>query len=197
VRGRQTAHFLAPAESGTERPGVERHKQMNLKEIKELILFLKEEEITEFELERGDVKLRIKRGTAEVGQGATDRIIAVHSAALPVAQASLAAVPDASAHGPGAVPPLATPTVPAPEEEFHIVRSPIVGTYYESPSPGSPPFVKPGDAVEAGQVLCIVEAMKLMNEIEADVAGEIVKGLVKNGQPIEYGQELFAIRPKK
>ena len=74
-----------------------------------------------------------------------------------------------------------------------MVRSPIVGTYYESPSPGSPPFVKPGDKVEAGQILCIVEAMKLMNEIESDAAGELVKILVSNGQPIEYGQELFAI----
>jgi acetyl-CoA carboxylase biotin carboxyl carrier protein len=86
---------------------------------------------------------------------------------------------------------------PASEEGLHMVRSPIVGTYYESPSPGSPPFVKPGDTVEVGQVLCIVEAMKLMNEIESDVAGELVKKLVINGQPIEYGQELFAIRPKK
>jgi acetyl-CoA carboxylase biotin carboxyl carrier protein len=77
-----------------------------------------------------------------------------------------------------------------------MVKSPIVGTFYESPSPGSPPFVKAGDSVEAGQILCIVEAMKLMNEIESDVAGEIVKMLVNNGQPIEYGQELFAIRPK-
>jgi len=73
----------------------------------------------------------------------------------------------------------------------------MVGTYYESPSPGSPPFVKPGDAIEVGQVLCIVEAMKLMNEIESDVAGEVVQCLVKNGQPIEYGQDLFAIRAKK
>ena len=86
---------------------------------------------------------------------------------------------------------------PAPEEGLHIVRSPIVGTFYESPSPGSPPFVKPGDIVEAGQILCIVEAMKLMNEIESDVAGEIVKKLVANNAPIEYGQELFAIRPRK
>jgi len=77
------------------------------------------------------------------------------------------------------------------------VRSPIVGTFYESPSPGSPPFVKAGDMIAAGQVLCIVEAMKLMNEIEADVAGELVKCLVTNGQPIEYGQELFAIRVRK
>ena len=76
-----------------------------------------------------------------------------------------------------------------------MVKSPIVGTFYESPSPGSPPFVKPGDKVEAGQVLCIIEAMKLMNEIEADLGGEIVKRLVNNGQPVEYGQPLFSIRP--
>ena len=78
-----------------------------------------------------------------------------------------------------------------------MVKSPIVGTFYEAPSPGAPPFVKVGDAVEVGQVLCIVEAMKLLNEIESDVAGEIVKKLGSNGQPIEYGQELFAIRAKK
>ena len=74
------------------------------------------------------------------------------------------------------------------------MKSPIVGTYYESPSPGSPPFIKPGDRVTQGQVLCIVEAMKLMNEIESDVAGEVVKILVNNGQPVEYGQPLFAVR---
>ena len=96
-----------------------------------------------------------------------------------------------------ASPAAAHPEAPSAEAGLHMVRSPIVGTYYESPSPGSPPFVKPGDVVEEGQVLCIVEAMKLMNEIEADVAGEITKCLIKNGQPIEYGQELFAIRPKK
>jgi len=77
-----------------------------------------------------------------------------------------------------------------------MVKSPIVGTYYEAPSPGAPPFIKPGDHVTAGQVLCIVEAMKLMNEIESDVTGEVVKLLVANGQPVEYGQPLFAIRPK-
>ena len=82
------------------------------------------------------------------------------------------------------------------EENLHIVRSPIVGTFYESPSPGSPPFVKVGDTLEVGQVLCIVEAMKLMNEIECDASGELVKKLVTNGQPIEYGQDLFAVRAK-
>lgn len=158
---------------------------MNLKEIKELVQFLKEEDITEFELERGDVKVRIKRGPAEIAAAPADRIIAVHPAPAPIHVAGTAAPST-----PFAEPP------PKQEEALHMVHSPIVGTYYESPSPGSPPFVKPGDSVEVGQVLCIVEAMKLMNEIEADVAGEIVKCLVKNGQPIEYGQDLFAIRPK-
>ena len=92
---------------------------------------------------------------------------------------------------------LPVPVEPVPEENLHIVKSPIVGTFYEAPSPGAPPFVKVGDTVELGQVLCIVEAMKLLNEIESDVAGEIVKKMGSNGQPIEYGQELFAIRPKK
>ena len=82
------------------------------------------------------------------------------------------------------------------DEGLHIVKSPIVGTYYESPSPGSPPFVKVGDSVEAGEALCIIEAMKLMNEIESDVSGEVVKKLAANGQPVEYGQPLFAIRQK-
>ena len=159
---------------------------MNLKEIKELVQFLKEEDITEFELERGDVKVRIRRGAAENAQPPADRIINVHAAPVHMPAGATAA--------PSAVP--QAPEPPKAEEGLHTVRSPIVGTYYESPSPGSPPFVKPGDSVEAGQVLCIVEAMKLMNEIEADVGGEIVKCLVKNGQPIEYGQELFAIRPR-
>ena len=160
---------------------------MNLKEIKELVQFLKEEDITEFELERGDVKIRIRRGAADSAHAPADRIIAVHPSPVPSMHIPTAAVPPVAAQ----------PSEPAKAEEgLHIVRSPIVGTYYESPSPGAPPFVKPGDSVEAGQVLCIVEAMKLMNEIEADVSGEIVKCMVKNGQPIEYGQELFAIRAK-
>ncbi len=163
---------------------------MNQKELKELVEFLIEKDITEFELERGDVKVRIKRGTPAT---ATERIIAVPAASHPHVQLP---VPAAAPVAPGSSAAPAEPPAPA-TEELHTVKSPIVGTYYESPSPGSPPFVKPGDSVEVGQVLCIVEAMKLMNEIEADVAGEIVKSLVKNGQPIEYNQELFAIRPKK
>jgi acetyl-CoA carboxylase biotin carboxyl carrier protein len=167
---------------------------MNQKELKELVEFLIEKDITEFELERGDVKVRIKRGTPQAAQ-ASDRIIAV-SAPHPAVQIPVAAAPAVAGAPLEVAAPPAAPA-PPPPEELHIVKSPIVGTYYESPSPGSPPFVKPGDSVEVGQVLCIVEAMKLMNEIEADVAGEIVKSLMKNGQPIEYNQDLFAIWPKK
>ena len=163
---------------------------MNQKELKELIEFLIEKDIAEFELERGDVKVKIKRGgehTVVHGQGEA-RFFAVPAA--PPAAPELGAVPVAAA-------PAAAPAPPAPEEGLHMVKSPIVGTFYEAPSPGAPPFVKPGDMVEAGQVLCIVEAMKLLNEIESDVAGEIVKKLAVNGQPIEYGQDLFVVRPKK
>lgn len=160
---------------------------MNQKELKELIEFLKEQDIAEFELERGDVKVRIKR--ALPAAPVETRYLAVPPTALPTTE--LISTPTVQ-------PPAAKePAASAPEEGLHQVRSPIVGTFYESPSPGSPPFVKPGDMVELGQVLCIVEAMKLMNEIESDVAGEIVKKLANNGQPIEYGQELFIIRPKK
>jgi|SRR5579862_6655126 len=166
---------------------------MNQKELKELIEFLIEKDIAEFELERGDVKVRIRRGSEAVASPAPDpRFFTVHAAPPPAPEAGTAPVP-----GTVAPPPAAPEKAPAPEEGLHIVRSPIVGTFYESPSPGSPPFVKPGDIVQAGQILCIVEAMKLMNEIESDVAGEIVKMLVANNAPIEYGQELFAIRPRK
>jgi acetyl-CoA carboxylase biotin carboxyl carrier protein len=134
------------------------------------------------------VKVRIKRaGEASAAPAVPDtRFYAVQAPAVVASEAAIVA--------PAASP--AKEAAPPPEEKHHTVRSPIVGTFYESPSPGSPPFVKSGDLVTVGQVLCIVEAMKLMNEIESDVAGEVVKKLVANGQPIEYGQELFAIKPK-
>jgi acetyl-CoA carboxylase biotin carboxyl carrier protein len=167
---------------------------MNQKELKELIEFLIEKDIAEFELERGDVKVKIRRGGQPGASAASDaRFFTVHPAPNPEAGTAPAAASPPAGPPVGAPP----PAIPVPEEGLHIVRSPIVGTFYESPSPGSPPFVKPGDVVEAGQILCIVEAMKLMNEIESDVAGEVVKRLVVNNAPIEYGQELFAIRPRK
>ena len=168
---------------------------MNQKELKELIDFLIEKDISEFELERGDVKVRIKRGA--------DTAAPVIAHAVPIAPMPVASVGHPATHS------SASATTPAPvtnsagaapvasEEELHMVKSPIVGTFYEAPGPGALPFVKPGDQVAAGQVLCIIEAMKLMNEIESDASGEIVKVLVNNGQPVEYGQPLFAIRPRK
>ena len=171
-------------------------------ELKQLIEFLKENGIGEFDLERGDLKIRLKFA------GETPPVNLSHLAQFAAAQQTAGLTPATVAHvHPVGAPAQASAAPSAPAENFaalvddeaglHIVKSPIVGTFYESPSPGSPAFVKPGDTVEVGQVLCIVEAMKLMNEIECDVAGELVKKLVANGQPIEYGQELFAVRPKK
>ena len=164
---------------------------MNQKELKELIDFLIEKDISEFELERGDVKVRIKRGV--------DAVAPVIAHTVPVAPVQMAVGHASAMHqAPSAAPPAAAaPPSPVAEEELHSVKSPIVGTFYEAPGPGALPFVKPGDQVAAGQVLCIIEAMKLMNEIESDVSGEVVKMLVSNGQPVEYGQPLFAIRPRR
>ncbi len=170
---------------------------MNQKEIKELIEFLVEKDIAEFELERGDVNVRVRRVGADMHAPAADvRYVAMPSApapAAPVAPPVAAHAPAPPAAAPAPAPPAAEP---AEETGLHIVRSPIVGTFYEAPSPGAPPFVKVGDTVNNGQVLCIIEAMKLMNEIESDYAGEIAKTYVTNAQPVEYGQPLFAIRPK-
>jgi acetyl-CoA carboxylase biotin carboxyl carrier protein len=157
-------------------------KPEDIEDLKQLIEFLKENQVAEFDLDRGDVKIRLK----------------FNSAVAPAVVHALGNVPILGAPG---MPAAVSPSAPAaaappaePETELHTVKSPIVGTYYGSPSPGAAPFVSPGDHVEKGQVICIVEAMKLMNEIESDVAGEIVRCLVTNGQPIEYGQPLFAIR---
>ena len=160
---------------------------MTLKEIKELIDTLTEKDVAEFELERGNERIRIRRHSPN---GPPQIAFASVSPAL-------SAPPVAAPAGP---PPRA-PAFEAPpaqiEEEFHLVKSPIVGTYYDAPSPGAPPFVQVGDTVEAGQVLCIIEAMKLMNEIESDVAGVIEKRFVSNQQPVEYGEALFGIRPRR
>jgi acetyl-CoA carboxylase biotin carboxyl carrier protein len=169
-------------------------------ELKQLIEFLKENNIGEFDLERGDLKIRLKFAGAE-----TPQVNLSHLAQLAAAQQASGFQPAAVAHAhPAGTAPAATaaasetPSAAAVDDEagLHIVKSPIVGTFYESPSPGSPAFVKPGDTVEVGQVLCIVEAMKLMNEIESDAGGEIVKRFVTSGQPVEYGQKLFAVRPR-
>ena len=156
-------------------------KPQDIQDLKLLIEFLKEHQIAEFDLDRGDTKIRLKfaqpagiAGIAHVLGGAPAAPAAPLASPLPT---PAAAVPVAD-----------------PNAGLHIVKSPIVGTFYGSPSPGAPSFVSPGDRVEKGQVVCIIEAMKLMNEIEADAAGEIVKCLVVNGQPIEFGQPLFSVK---
>ena len=137
---------------------------MNQKELKELIEFLIEKDIAEFELERGDVKVKIKRGgQATIVHAQGEMSYPAYSAGGAAEQRPAAAVPPSIAPS--------APAEPVPQEILHMVKSPIVGTFYEAPSPGAPPFVKVGDIVEVGQVLCIVEAMKLLNEIESDVAG--------------------------
>jgi acetyl-CoA carboxylase biotin carboxyl carrier protein len=156
-----------------------------LNELRELVEFLKANEIAEFDMEQDDLKVRIKfagepapAATGGFDMAQLSRLMASAPAAVQVAASAAPAAPVEV------------------EEKLHEVKSPIVGTFYESPSPGAPAFVKVGDQVEVGQVLCIVEAMKLMNEIEADVAGEVVKRIAASGQPVEYGQPLFAIRAR-
>ena len=147
---------------------------MNLKELKEIIdIVIAREAIEELELEKSGVRLRIKRSSNH----------AVAHAAAPAAVATSA-------------PPPPVPAATEIEEELFYIKSPIVGTFYQAPSPNVEPFVSVGDFVEKGSVICIIEAMKLMNEIESEVAGEIVRILVDNGQPVEYGEKLFAIRPR-
>ena len=162
----------------------------DLEELRELVEFLKRNEIAEFDMERSDVKLRVKFAGARVAQAAEE------------ARPQMSAAPAVSAASSGvaaAAPPArqasdASEAKVEAEETLHEVKSPIVGTFYESSAPGATPFVKVGDQVEVGQVLCIIEAMKLMNEIEADVAGEVVRRIAVTGQPVEYGQPLFAVR---
>ena len=169
--------------SGTLGRVKERMKPEDIEDLKQLIDFLKENQVAEFDLDRGDLKIRLKFNHAAAPVGMQDLARMVASAqvsAAPVAPLAVAATPAATAVDPDA--------------GLHLVKSPIVGTYYGSPSPGAAPFVGPGDRVAKGQVVCIIEAMKLMNEIESDAAGEIVKCFVSNGQPIEFGQVLFSVR---
>jgi len=164
---------------------------MNQKELRELIEFLVEKEIAEFEMERGDLKLRIKRGT-----GAAPVLpapAAVIAQAVPVAPVAVPVTAVPLQGGPAASP-AAKPAAASEDANLHILKSPMVGTFYEAPTPGAPPFVVVGAVVKEGQVLCIIEAMKLMNEIEADASGEIAKIFVSNGAPVEYGMPLFGIR---
>jgi len=164
-------------------------KPQDIQDLKQLIEFLKQYQVAEFDLDRGDLKIRLKFHQQESGAAGFGDLARLLQQAPAAATAAGAPAQTASA------PKAAEPAAAAAVESLHMVKSPIVGTFYSSPSPGAASFVSPGDHVAKGQVICIVEAMKLMNEIESDAAGEIVKCLVTNGQPIEFGQPLFAIRP--
>jgi len=159
---------------------------MDIEEIKELLRIFNESGVGELELQRGRDRLRIRRAGEGAYAPAAPPAVVVHDAAP--ASAAVAA-----ADGPGSAAPAAKP--PEPESGQVMVKSPIVGTYFDAPSPGAAPFVKTGDRVEVGQVMCIIESMKLMNEIEAEVAGVVTSKLVENGRPVEYGEDLFAILP--
>jgi len=156
---------------------------MTIEEIRQIIDLANEKGVAELEVERGGNRVRVRRV-------ASNQEIVLHS-------------PPAGYHAPSAVssPPPSQPLVEATQTavtadpSLYIVKSPIVGTFYESPSPGAPAFVKVGDSVQTGQVLCIIESMKLMNEIESEIAGTVVAKLVETGKPVEYGEAIFSIRP--
>ncbi len=169
------------AKTVTKAPAKTSGHPLGLDEIKALIALVGREPFQEFEFEAGDMRFRIRKdGPAPVFQA-------------PVAAPMMLAAPAPMVH---AAPAQASqqPAAPAEDPGIHFVTSPIVGTFYRSSNPTSAPYVSPGDFVKPGQTLCVIEAMKLMNEIESDVAGEVVKVLVENGTPVEYGERLFAVR---
>jgi acetyl-CoA carboxylase biotin carboxyl carrier protein len=159
---------------------------MDLDEIKLVLEMMREHDLAEFELERDGVKLRLRKNSANQWNGAVAPLPQVAFVPQP------AAVPAASSDS--AAP---TPVLTAANEDIDlaIVKSPIVGTFYRQSEPGAKPFAEVGQVVKKGQVLCIIEAMKLMNEINAECDGEIIKVYVENGQAVHYGERLFAIKP--
>jgi len=160
-----------------------------IQEIEQLLQFMTEHNLEEFEFARGDLHIRLRKPSP----GAVAVPLRAVAAPEIIVSGSRDEVPAVS----GGTASAAAATEARSIEDHHLVKSPIVGTFYGSPSPGAEPFVKVGAFVETGQTLCIVEAMKLMNEIESDETGEVVRIFVENGQPVEYGQPLFAIRPSR
>jgi acetyl-CoA carboxylase biotin carboxyl carrier protein len=166
---------------------------VDIADLKEILRILEERDITEFELEQDGVKLRVCRRTGAAPLPA-DPVIAPLAPAPGPSSAGTPGPAPANSH-PGPEPPATGIPGPQPEDGATVVKSPIVGTFYRAPDPNAAPFVSVGDRVKVGQVLCIIEAMKLMNEIEAEVAGEILRVHPENGQPVQYGDPLFTVRP--
>ncbi|HEX4947771.1 MAG TPA: acetyl-CoA carboxylase biotin carboxyl carrier protein [Blastocatellia bacterium] len=165
----------------------------SLQEIKELIEFVAEKQFDEIELERGDFRLCLRKGGTRTGAEVPLQVAL--PAPPPVLTVPVAPTSSVPSPAPVAEPAVAAASAAAPvAEDLHIITSPIVGTFYRSSSPTTEPFIKIGDTITAGQTLCIVEAMKLMNEIQSDISGTVAKILVENAQPVEYGQPLFGIK---
>jgi acetyl-CoA carboxylase biotin carboxyl carrier protein len=158
---------------------------LDISDLKEILRILEAQDITEFELEQDGVKLRVCRSSSTPAPGAGLAVASLVRAAAAAPATLGSALPAAEAIA----------SVAAPVENGTLVKSPIVGTFYRAADPNSPAFVSVGDRVKVGQVLCIIEAMKLMNEIEAELAGEVVKVHPENGQPVQYGDPLFTVRP--
>jgi acetyl-CoA carboxylase biotin carboxyl carrier protein len=167
---------------------------MTIDEIKELIHVVHETGIAELEVQRGDNRVRIRRSS-----GAAQEVVMPTVLPVPVSSVTQTAPAASSAMPHEIAAPAAPATTPSPasaeESQDIVVKSHIVGTYYDAPSPGAAPFVRVGDRVEPKQVICIIESMKLMNEIEAEIAGTLIAKHVENGHPVEYGESLFTIRP--
>lgn len=163
---------------------------VNIDELRELIDLVRENEFTEFELAREDFRVRFRRGPEQAESSAPLSVPAAVPATQTAAANAEARTAAAAPQHPGAK----AETEASEDQGLHIISSPIVGTFYRSPSPNAESFVKIGTAVEADTVVCIIEAMKLMNEIQAETSGEVVKIYVENGQPVEYGQPLFGIK---
>ncbi|HTQ74232.1 MAG TPA: acetyl-CoA carboxylase biotin carboxyl carrier protein [Burkholderiales bacterium] len=160
---------------------------MDLRKLKKLIDLVELSGIAELEVTEGEEKVKIVKG------GVGKEVVVLSPSSVPVSPPSVHAVPATSAAVPAVPPPAAAPA-PAPTAlEGHIVKSPMVGTFYRAGAPGAKPFVEVGDTVKAGQTICVIEAMKLMNEIEADKEGVVKAIMVENGQPVEYGEPLMMI----
>jgi acetyl-CoA carboxylase biotin carboxyl carrier protein len=175
-------------------PSSKRTGSVDLPEMERLLGFMDQHGLEEFEYERNGFRIRLKKPSAH--HPGSMRAMPFPEIVVPGAPASQGVGPDsAPGTSPAGVRQNAGEAVHS--EDLHVVKSPIVGTFYASASPGADPFVNVGASVESGQVLCIIEAMKLMNEIESDVAGEVVRVFVENGQPVEYGEPLFGIHPHR
>lgn len=166
---------------------------LDFDELRELLLVLNQTDIAEVTLKQGDYELTVRKAVAAAAAGTALAPVAV---AAPIAPVPMAATPIA-APIPAAEPAASPPSSPPPLNDPKLleIKSPMVGTFYRSPAPGEAAFVQPGDRVSPGQTVCIIEAMKLMNELESEVSGEVVEILVENGQPVEFDQVLMRVRP--